>query len=219
MCVCMYVSVDDTQCMYAYVRICKHIPCCHYLPHSPHHLTHLPLFLFTLPLSLCTSLPLHTATPLPLPYLTPFIPPTPPFLPLFPSSLSPLHPFLPPCLTPTLPLSLPPLSALTALSSSLVPNGADCQVIYLNRPPGKSLGFSIVGGRRSPKGDCPVYIKSLAPKSIAESDGRLHCGDELVAVNNIPLRDFSQQEVVKLIRDLSGPVSLTIRISEDSSDR
>ena len=170
---------------------------------------------------------LHYPSPYVTPFLsTPLLPshsptslPIPPFLPLFPSSLSPLHPSLPPCLTPTLPLSLPALTSLSALSSSSVPNGADCQVIHLNRPPGKSLGFSIVGGRRSPKGDCPVYIKSLAPKSIAESDGRLHCGDELVAVNNIPLRDFSQQEVVKLIRDLSGPVSLTIRITEDSCDR
>lgn len=153
-----------------------------------------PLRSYSHPLPLPHSSP-HTHSLLtPFPYLT---------LPQSPPSNSPHSSLLP---------------SLFSSSSSTVPNGAECQVIHLNRPPGKSLGFSIVGGRRSPKGDCPVYVKSLAPESIAESDGRLHCGDELVAVNNIPLRDFSQQEVVKLIRDLSGPVSLTVRLTGDSPD-
>ena len=172
------------------IRACTPIPCS--TPAPPHFVTptHSPSLTHSsilFPLTPSISLSTHS--------LPPSLPPSiPPFL-----SLSP---------------SLPP--SLTLFSNNTEPNGAECHIIHLNRPPGTSLGFSIVGGRRSPKGDCPVFIKSLAPKSIAESDGRLHCGDELVAVNNISLRDFSQQEVVQLFRDLSGPVSLTIRSTEDS---
>ena len=216
----MYVCISRWHSMYVRIRayLQTHTMLSLLTPLSPpsYSPSIIPLYITPLPMYLSSS-PYRYSSPTPLPHsLHPSHSSLPPSLPF----ISLPSPSLPPSLPHSHPtLSLPPLSALTALSSSLVPNGADCQVIHLNRPPGKSLGFSIVGGRRSPKGDCPVYIKSLAPKSIAESDGRLHCGDELVAVNNIPLRDFSQQEVVKLIRDLSGPVSLTIRISEDSSDR
>ena len=47
----------------------------------------------------------------------------------------------------------------------------------------KSLGFSIVGGRNSSRGNCPLFIRSIAPDSIAADDGRLHSGDRLTQIN------------------------------------
>lgn len=83
-------------------------------------------------------------------------------------------------------------------------------VIVLKRPNGGSLGFSIVGGRNSPKGDSPVFIKSLAPRGLAEQDGRIQCGDELLAVNGITITNCTQQEVVNIIKQLTGDVAVTI---------
>ncbi|KAL5479626.1 hypothetical protein EMCRGX_G023174 [Ephydatia muelleri] len=51
----------------------------------------------------------------------------------------------------------------------------------------ESLGFSIVGGANSSKGDSPVYIRSVAPSSITEEDGRLRPGDEILSINGIPV--------------------------------
>ena len=45
--------------------------------------------------------------------------------------------------------------------------------ITLAREGNESLGFSIVGGINSPKGDSPIYIKGIASKSIAAIDGRI----------------------------------------------
>ena len=86
----------------------------------------------------------------------------------------------------------------------------DSVLIVLRRPSGGSLGFSIVGGKNSPKGDSPIFIKSLAPKGLAEQDGRLRCGDELLAVNGVSIGNQTQQEVVNIIRHLTGDVTLTI---------
>ena len=47
----------------------------------------------------------------------------------------------------------------------------------------KSLGFSIVGGRNSSRGHCPLFIRSIAPNSIASEDGRLHSGDKISQIN------------------------------------
>ncbi|XP_051154916.1 uncharacterized protein LOC127277646 isoform X2 [Leptopilina boulardi] len=73
----------------------------------------------------------------------------------------------------------------------------------------KSLGFTIVGGRDSPKGSIGIFIKSVLPGGQAAEDGRLKAGDEILAVNGQVCHDLTHREAVQLFRNnKSGPVAL-----------
>ncbi|XP_050462019.1 partitioning defective 3 homolog [Cataglyphis hispanica] len=73
----------------------------------------------------------------------------------------------------------------------------------------KSLGFTIVGGRDSPKGSIGIFIKSVLPGGQAAEDGRLRAGDEILAVNGQVCHDLTHREAVQLFRNIkSGPIAL-----------
>ncbi|XP_012289190.1 uncharacterized protein LOC105704495 [Orussus abietinus] len=86
------------------------------------------------------------------------------------------------------------------------------QTVVFEKGPGKkSLGFTIVGGRDSPKGSIGIFIKSVLPGGQAAEDGRLRAGDEILAVNGQVSHDLAHREAVQLFRNIkSGPVALHI---------
>lgn len=111
------------------------------------------------------------------------------------------------------------------------PSSSVCtfQTVVLEKGPGKkSLGFSIVGGRDSPKGALGIFIKTILTNGQAAEDGRLRAGtylfskiflqnkwsnlgDEILAVNGYVCHDISHAEAVKLFKSVkSGPIALHI---------
>lgn len=84
--------------------------------------------------------------------------------------------------------------------------------IILEKGPGKkSLGFTIVGGRDSPKGAIGIFVKTISANGQAAEDGRLQAGDEILAVNGHVCHDISHREAVYLFKSIkTGPVALHI---------
>ena len=94
--------------------------------------------------------------------------------------------------------------------SLMLPYSPMEHTITLHRSGRGSLGFSIVGGANSSKGNSPIYIRSIAPKSIAALDGRLHSGDEVLKINGLSLANMSQSQVVQVIKNTTGTITLTV---------
>ncbi|XP_014783948.1 multiple PDZ domain protein [Octopus bimaculoides] len=74
----------------------------------------------------------------------------------------------------------------------------------------EGLGFSIVGGRGSPHGDLPIYVKTVFATGAAEADGQLKRGDRIHTVNGVNLDGVTHEEAVSILKNAQGKVTLTI---------
>ncbi|CAH1158719.1 unnamed protein product [Phyllotreta striolata] len=96
------------------------------------------------------------------------------------------------------------------------------QVIFHKGPEYKPLGFSIVGGRDSPKGSMGIYVKTIFPNGQAADSGTLKEGDEILAVNSKPLHGCSHKEAINVFKQIrQGSVLLHIgrRITKKHRDK
>lgn len=75
----------------------------------------------------------------------------------------------------------------------------------------KPLGFTIVGGRDSPRGPLGIFIKSILPQGQAIDDGRLKAGDEVLAVNGQACHELAHVQALALFKSVrSGPIELRV---------
>nr|XP_028600217.1 E3 ubiquitin-protein ligase LNX isoform X2 [Podarcis muralis] len=85
-----------------------------------------------------------------------------------------------------------------------------CKEIVLRRNTAGSLGFSIVGGYEEHSGNKPFFIKSIVGGTPAYNDGRIRCGDILLAVNGRSISGMVHACLARMLKELKGKISLTI---------
>uniref|UniRef100_A0A8D2LW07 E3 ubiquitin-protein ligase LNX n=1 Tax=Varanus komodoensis TaxID=61221 RepID=A0A8D2LW07_VARKO len=85
-----------------------------------------------------------------------------------------------------------------------------CKEIVLRRNTAGSLGFSIVGGYEENSGNKPFFIKSIVGGTPAYNDGRIRCGDILLAVNGRNISGMVHGSLARMLKELKGKITLTI---------
>ncbi|XP_071980427.1 E3 ubiquitin-protein ligase LNX isoform X2 [Engystomops pustulosus] len=85
-----------------------------------------------------------------------------------------------------------------------------CREIVLRRNTAGSLGFSFVGGSEDCNRNKPFFIKSILEGTPAYHDGRIRCGDIILAVNGRSTSGIPYNLLVRMLKELKGRVVLTI---------
>ncbi|XP_058528338.1 multiple PDZ domain protein isoform X2 [Ochotona princeps] len=82
----------------------------------------------------------------------------------------------------------------------------DAVTVELQKKPGKGLGLSIVGKRN----DTGVFVSDIVKGGIADVDGRLMQGDQILMVNGEDVRNATQEAVAALLKCSLGTVTLEV---------
>lgn len=83
--------------------------------------------------------------------------------------------------------------------------------VELARPPGASLGFSVVGLRSPSRGELGIFVQEVQPHGIAHRDGRLEEGDQILAIDGQPLdSNISHQQAIGILQQARGSVQLVL---------
>ncbi|CAM9180869.1 unnamed protein product [Lampetra planeri] len=92
--------------------------------------------------------------------------------------------------------------------------GRVVECVELQRPRGGTpggLGFRVAGLRSDERGDLGIFVRDIALGGTAHRDGRLREGDQILAINGLPLdTSVSHACAVSLLQQAAGPVTLLV---------
>ncbi|XP_069868450.1 tyrosine-protein phosphatase non-receptor type 13 isoform X5 [Dipodomys merriami] len=107
--------------------------------------------------------------------------------------------------------------------SSLPPKPGDIFEVELPKND-NSLGISVTvlfdkGGVNTSVRHGGIYVKAVIPKGAAESDGRIHKGDRVLAVNGVSLEGATHKQAVETLRNTGQMVHLLLEKGQSPVSR
>ncbi|CAN0423719.1 protein lin-7 homolog C [Petromyzon marinus] len=72
----------------------------------------------------------------------------------------------------------------------------------------EGLGFNIMGGKEQ---NSPIYISRIIPGGVADRQGGLKRGDQLLSVNGVSVEGEHHEKAVELLKQAQGTVKLVVR--------
>jgi len=72
----------------------------------------------------------------------------------------------------------------------------------------EGLGFNVMGGREQ---NSPIYISRIIPGGVADRQGSLKRGDQLLSVNGVCVEGESHEKAVELLKQAQNSVKLIVR--------
>ena len=70
------------------------------------------------------------------------------------------------------------------------------------------LGFNVMGGREQ---NSPIYISRIIPGGVADRQGNLKRGDQLISVNGVNVEGENHEKAVELLKAAHERVVLVVR--------
>jgi C-terminal processing protease CtpA/Prc len=72
----------------------------------------------------------------------------------------------------------------------------------------EGLGFNVMGGKEQ---NSPIYISRIIPGGVADRQGNLKRGDQLMSVNGVSVEGEPHEKAVELLKAAQGTVKLVVR--------
>ncbi|CAL8338658.1 unnamed protein product [Arctogadus glacialis] len=72
----------------------------------------------------------------------------------------------------------------------------------------EGLGFNVMGGKEQ---NSPIYISRIIPGGVAERQGGLKRGDQLLSVNGVSVEGEHHEKAVELLKAARDSVKLVVR--------
>jgi len=72
----------------------------------------------------------------------------------------------------------------------------------------EGLGFNVMGGKEQ---NSPIYISRIIPGGVADRQGGLKRGDQLLAVNGVNVEGENHEKAVELLKAAQGSVKLVVK--------
>ncbi|XP_065834941.1 multiple PDZ domain protein-like isoform X2 [Oscarella lobularis] len=104
-------------------------------------------------------------------------------------------------------------TAVVRLTVLRVASRENIESVVLLKSPGQGLGISILPSRAAPG----IFIADVIPDGLADRDGRLQPGDQILAVDGEDMLNATQMDVVHALKNAHGHVEIKVAHMDASS--
>eukprot|EP00795_Rhopilema_esculentum_P004582 gene4582-20849_t len=89
--------------------------------------------------------------------------------------------------------------------------GREIDTLELVKPEQGGLGFSVVGLKSENRGELGIYVQGIQPGGVADREGNLHEGDQILAINGQRIdTGLSHQDAISILQRTRGHVELIV---------